>query len=1008
MRRLTRIERALHRLTIGLFMLSTVSLGLACAGKGAGPAAPAGAHESSTGQGALAPQATASGAPATSEPPLPVDPAVRLRTLPNGLRYYLRAHKEPQKRASLRLAVNAGSVLEGEDQQGFAHFVEHMAFNGTRLFKKQELVDYIEKVGMRFGQHANASTSFDETIYTFDVPTDKEGVLAKGLTILQQIASEVSFDPAEVDRERGVVIEEWRLGRGAATRVMEQIMPVVFKGSRYAERLPIGKKEILEKATAEGLKAFYKKWYRPDLMAVMAVGDFDVDKLEAQIQALFGALPAPPPGQAGARPVFPVPDHQETLVVTAKDKELPSTTVGVVYKLPRRSTLSRKDYRRLVVESIYHGMINGRLEELTRVPDPPFLFAGSATQPFVRSKDVFLQIAATKQEGVGRGLEALTREVERVDRHGFTKGELDREKNDRLRQLERAVLEKDKIPSAGYADEMVRHFLRDEAMPGVARELELHKEFLPTITLAEMNRVASEWITERNRVILVQAPEAAPVPPAAELRQVFERVQAETVDAFVDKVAAGPLVDKLPPPGKITRERQISELAVTEWQLGNGVRVVWKATDFKNDEILMTAFSPGGHSRISDRDFESALYAADVVSSSGVGKLGPTELRKALSGKVVGVGPFINELEEGLSGSASPADLETMMQLVHLYVTAPRKDPEVFAAFKAQMVEQLQRRSAEPQTVFWDKWQVTYYGNHPRRRPPSIERASRVTLEGAHRVYRDRFADAGDFTFVLVGRLDPAKLRPLVEQYLATLPSKRRKETWRDVGARFKGEGKAVEHRGGVEPKATVVVTFVRPARWTREEEHRLDSLTEALSIRLREVLREDLGGTYGVRVSADLSRRPVQRGRTDVNFSCSPENATKLTDAVYTEIRSAKQKSVGPDYIDKVKAAQRRSLEEAVRTNGYWLGHLGEHYRYGTDPRLVLEEPKLIERLDAAGLQAAAVQYFDEKRQMKGVLLPAVSAPLKPGETAPTPKASAPRGRDRTAGHTIVAPAAL
>ena len=978
----------MQRLSILLSMSLTF---LACAGKGGAPGTPGAGNE----EGAAGSVATASGAPATGEPALPVDPAVRLRTLPNGLRYYLRSHKEPQKRASLRLVVNTGSVLERPEEQGYAHFVEHMAFNGTRLFKKQEIVDYIEKVGMRFGQHANASTSFDETIYMFDVPTDDATIVEKGFTILQQIAADVSFDPAEVEREKGVVIEEWRLGRGAATRVMEKIMPVVFRGSRYAERLPIGKKEILEKATADGLRAFYKRWYRPDLMAVIAVGDFDIDKLEGFIKTHFGSMPGATGPEAGQRPMFPVPDHQETLVAMAKDKELPSTTVGVVYKLPRRPTASKRDYRRLVVESIYHGMVNGRLEELTRVPDPPFMFAGSATQPFVRSKDVFLQIAAVKQEGVVRGLESLTREVERVDRHGFTKGELDREKTDRLRQLERAVREKDKVRSQSYADEMVRHFLRDETMPGIERELELTKEFLPTITLEEMNRVAAEWITEKNRVILVQGPEAAPVPPAADLAAVFERVQKEQVAAFVDKVAEGPLIppEQLPAPGRITKESQIAELGVTEWRLSNGIRVVWKATDFKNDEIIMSAFSPGGHSRTPDKDFESALYASEVVGLSGVGKLGPTELRKALAGKVVSVGPYIGELEEGISGSASPDDLETMMQLVHLFVTAPRRDQEVFAAFKAQLEEQLQRRGADPQTVFRDKWTVAYYGNHPRRRPPELARAKLVTLDGVHRVYKDRFADVGDFTFVLVGRVDGAKLKPLVEKYLATLPSRGRKETWKDIKARPVGIGKTVEHEGGVEPKATVLMSFTAPQRWSREEEQRLDSLTEAVSIRLREVLREDLGGTYGVRVGGSLSRRPVPYYRTDVNFSCSPDNVGKLTDAVYTEIRAARDKGLADDYLAKVKAAQKRSLEEAIRTNGYWLSRLSEHLSFGTDPKLILEEGKLIDLVDGPSLKAAAARYFDEKRQIKGVLRPAAgvapgpSAPPRPGaqRTAPT-----------------------
>ena len=984
-----------------LSSILALTLALGCAGRAVSPGSPATEAAASPAQ-----QTTAGGGPDTSaDPPLPVDPATRVRTLPNGLRYYLRQHKEPQKRASLRLAVNAGSVLETDQEQGLAHFVEHMAFNGTRLFGKQQLVDYIEKVGMRFGQHANASTSFDETIYMFDVPTDDPAVLEKGLLILQQIASDVSFDPQEVQRERGVLIEEWRLGRGASMRVMEKILPVVFKGSRYAERLPIGKKEILERTTAEDLRAFYKRWYRPDLMAVMAVGDFDVDKVEATLKKLFEPLPRP--AEAASRPEFPVPDHQETLVAQAKDKELPATSVGVFYKLPRRPTLSKGDYRRHVVEAMYHNMVNGRLEELTRASDPPFLGAGSTTQPLVRSKDMFLQVAAVKQDGVVRGLESLTREVERVDRHGFTTGELDRGKTDLLRQMERAVREKDKVHSAGYADEMVRNFLRQESMPGIERELELTREFLPGVSIEEMNRLASEWITERNRVILVQGPEATPVPPPGELLSLFQRVEKEQIPAYVDKVTAGPLVAALPAGKPVKRQKPIAELGVTEWRLGNGVRVVVKPTDFKNDEILMSALSPGGHSLVPDRDYESAVYAADVVASSGVGSFGPTELRKALSGKVVSISPHIGELEEGVSGSASPDDLETLLQLTYLFMTQPRRDPEVFAAWKAQLAEQVARRLADPQTVFWDKWRKVYFGDHPRRRPPDASTVGKVNLDTIHRVYKARFADAGDFTFVFVGRVDLARLKPLAEKYLGALPSKdqgnSRRERWRDVGARPRGNGKRIEHQGGVEPKALVAMAFTGSEPYSRERQHRIDSVSEALSIRLREVLREDLGGTYTVGVDGDLIRWPQPFYRANVRFSCSPDNIAKLTDAVYSEIRAAKAKGFGEDYLTKVKAAQRRSLEESVRTNGYWLGWLTEHYRAGTDPRAVLDEPKLIDSLDGAALQAAARRYFDDKQQMVGVWKPAGGAPAAAADPVRGRRSRGPTLSPQPRGHMLV-----
>jgi zinc protease len=947
---------------------------LSCAGK---PSAPPAASVAGV---AAAPSAAA---PRTDEAarddlPLPTDPAAHLATLPNGLRTYVRAHREPQKRAQLRLVVNAGSVLEEEGERGLAHFVEHMAFNGTRLFKKQEIVDFMEKIGMRFGQHANAYTGLDETVYTFEVPTDDAAILERSFLMLQQLASEVSFEPHEVDRERGVVIEEWRLGLGAQMRVTEQLFPVLFKDSRYAERLPIGKKAVLEKASAADLQAFYRRWYRPDLMAVIAVGDFDVATIEGHIRKHFAPL-APAAAGAPPRPSFPVPDHAETLVSIAKDKELTATSVGVLYKLPSRRLSSRRDYRRATVERIYHRMVNARLEELSRVPDPPFLGAGSITQPFVRTKDIFIQSAVTKAEGIARGLESLTREVARIDRHGFTAGELEREKAATLRDIERAVREKDKSPSAGLAEEMVRNFLTDESMPGVERELELTREFLPTITLAEMNRVASEWISERNRVITVQAPAVAPCPTPAELRAVFARTLAGEIGPYVDKVGSTPLLPKLPPPGKIVREKEIPEIGVTEWRLSNGIRVLIKPTDFKNDEILLQGFSPGGHSRVPDRDFESASYAAGVIAAGGLGTFGPTELRKALTAKVVSLSPYINELEEGVSGGASPDDLETLFGLIHLTVTAPRRDPEVFAAYREQLREQLTRRQAQPEAVFADRWLEVYYRNHLRRRTPDPGVAERISLDTMYRIYRERFADLSDSTFVLVGRLDNQGLRPLVEQYLATLPTRRRKESFRDVGVHPIGGVHRFTVSRGEEPKSQVRMTFNGPARWSREAEHRTASLGEALSIRLREALREDLGGTYSVAVAGYLIRKPLQRYRSEIRFGCAPENADKLLDAVKAELALVKAKGPAAEIVEKVRTGQSRALEEALRTNGYWLGMLADHARHGTDVRLILEEKKLIDALDVRGLQDAARRSFAEERLVVGVLEPAVSPTVKP-----------------------------
>lgn len=900
---------------------------------------------------------------------LPVDPRITVGRLENGLTYFIRPHGKPEKRASLRLVINAGSVLETEAQRGFAHFVEHMVFNGTRQFGKQAMVNLIEKTGMRFGQHANATTGFDETVYMLEIPTDDPQMVAKSFLMLRELASEALFDADEVKKERGVIIEEWRLGRGADARVMDKQLPVIFKGSRYAERLPIGRLEILEKASADDLRRFYRDWYRPDLMAIVAAGDFDPAAIQRHIREHFGSLKAVP--QAIARPNHPVPDHEQTLVAVDTDKELPYTTVALLHKLPARGRATRADYRRMVLENLYHGMLNARLAELSQTADPPFLGAMSTTQPFVRAKDVFAQMAVVKKEAVLRGMTALVREVERVDRHGFTTSELDRAKAQSLREMESAVVEKDNTPAPALAAEVIRHFLTGEAMPGIERELDLLKALLPGISIEEVNRLAQVWISERNRVILVSGPDSATMPKPNELLAVFKQAQDEAIAAYIDRTHAGPLVPQKPTPGTMVREKEIPEIGVTEWRLSNGVTVVLRPTEFKNDEVLLSALSPGGHSRVGSADYLTAIEADQLVGSSGLGTLGPVQLRKALSGKMVRLEPEISELEEGFSGGASPADLETLLQLVYLSVTAPRTDQDVFASWQSSTRELLSQRQADPQTVFLDRFHEVLFGNHPRRRPPVPANVDKVRLARALTIYKDRFRDAGDFTFLLVGRLDLEQLRPLVLTYLGGLPAKGRKESWRDIGVRLPNGVKTVTVRKGVEPKSMVRITFTGTHPWSREAEHDLESLTEALTIRLREVIREDLSGSYGVSVAGHLMRRPRETYRIDISFGCDPKAVDKLVKAVFDELETARNIGIAAETIGKVKSAQTRAREIDLKRNVYWLRALEGHYRFGTDPRLILKDGELIERLDAPLLKAAARRLLPRNRYVQGVLTP-------------------------------------
>ncbi|MFN2564070.1 MAG: M16 family metallopeptidase [Gemmatimonadaceae bacterium] len=903
--------------------------------------------------------------------PLPIDPRVVIGRLPNGLRYYIRQNARPEKRAELRLAVNAGSVLEANDQRGLAHFVEHMAFNGTRRFEKQELVNFIERIGMRFGAHLNAYTSFDETVYMLRVPTDKPALVDTAFQILGDWASGVAFDSTEIEKERGVVIEEWRAGLGAEERIREKHFPVLFRGSRYAERLPIGERRTLETFDHAALKRFYRDWYRPDLMAVVAVGDFDPKAIEAHIRRHFGSIarPARPLG----RPAYLVPDHDSTYVAIATDREATQSAVTVLYKQPVRETRTLGAYRRGLVEALYSDMLNDRLYELTQKPDAPFIGAGSSQGRFIRTKEVYVLGAAVKDGGMAQRLEAVLTEAERVDRHGFTATELERAKQDLLRGYEQAYAEREKSESDGYADEYVRHFLEAEPIPGIATEYELAKLFVPGIQLAEVNRLAREWITDRSRVVLASAPEKEDVRVATEveLRAVLARVGGREVAAYADSVSAGALVATPPTPGAVVSERADTVLGTREWTLSNGVRVILKATDFKADEILVTAFSPGGSSLVPDSAYWRVAFASQLVALGGVGGFDAIELQKKLAGKAAGANPYITTEFEGFSGSASPKDAETLFQLIYLYFTSPRRDSSAVLAFKQNAKASLANRSASPEAAFADTLSAVLSQHHARVRPITPELVEELDLDRSLALYRDRFADAGDFTFVIVGTFRPDALRPLVERYLGSLPTRGRREAWRDVGVRPPTNVITREVRKGIEPKSQTQIVFTGDFEYTPENRLALRALGDVLEIKLRERLREALGGTYGADVYVSPSRIPRPAYALTVAFGSAPQRVEELTAAVFAEIDSLKARGPGAEDLAKVKEIYLRQHETDLKQNGWWLGQLAAYAQNGEDPRTLLAYPARVRALAPEAVRDAARRWLDASRYVKVTLVP-------------------------------------
>jgi zinc protease len=902
---------------------------------------------------------------------LPVDPKVTVGQFENGLRYYIRVNKKPENRANLWLAVNAGSVLESDEQQGLAHLAEHMAFNGTKNFEKQELIDYLESIGMQFGPEVNAYTSFDETVYMLQVPTDSNQVVEKGFQILEDWAHQVSFEDEEIDKERGVVIEEWRLGRGANMRMLDKQLPILFKGSKYAERLPIGKKEIVESCSYETLRQYYRDWYRPDLQAIIAVGDFDPEYIKGLIEKHFKNLPKKE--NELERKMYTVPDHDEMLYAIASDPEANQTSIGVYFKKELEKEKTLGDFRRMFMENLYNTMLNYRLDELRQQADPPFLYGYSAKGRFVRTKEVYFLGAAVKEDGIERGLDALLTESMRVKQYGFTDSELERAKTAFLRGYERAYTERDKTKSEPYADEYVRNFLTDEPIPGIENEYHYAQAMVPGITLQEINALVDDYITDDNRVIRLSMPEkeGVHIPTEAELAAVFTQVQAKDIKPYEDAVSDEPLVANEPQTGKITKQKYLKEINVTEWTLSNGIKVRLKSTDFKNDEIVFEGFSWGGTSLGPDKDWWSLRTASSIVEESGIGSFDQIMLRKKLTGKVVGISPYLADYSEGISGSASPKDLETMFQLIYLYFTAPRYDETAFAAYKAQMKGSIENRNARPETIFGDTVSVFMSSNHPRRQPWTLDRLEEIDHKKALAFYKDRYADASDFMFVFIGNFQPDSIKPLILTYLGGLPDLKRHETYKDpkVVAPKGVYTKVVEK--GIEDKARVQLVFTGPHKWSRENNYAFYALRDVLDIKLREVVREDKSGTYGVGVWSFCGHVPKEEYNFNIAWGCDPQRIDELVDAVFQTLDSLK--TFGPDdiYITKVRETQLRQFEVNLKENSFWRNQLKNAYYDEFDPLLIIKRKEEVAKLSKEMVQKAAQKYLNEKNYVKFILLP-------------------------------------
>lgn len=907
---------------------------------------------------------------------LPLAPELTKGRLANGLTYYIRKNEKPEQRVELRLVVRVGSIVEDEDQLGLAHFTEHMAFNGSKHFKKNDLVSYLQSIGVEFGADLNASTSFDETIYLLPIPVDKPGNLEKGFQVLEDWASGVLFNKNEIDNERGVVLEEERLGKGAEERMDKVSLPYILQGSKYAKRLPIGKPEILKTFKPETIKRFYADWYRPDLMAVVVVGDVDPAVAESLVRKHFEKLKNP--AKARPREYVKVPSRTQSQGLVVTDAEATNHILQIFYATREtKASVTVGDYRKDILKALSGQLLNLRMQELTQKADPPFLFGGAGESEFVHGYESYFAVSAIGKAGVVPAIEALIVENERARRYGFTASELERVKKNFFRSMERIYNERAKSESADFADEYIRNFLNDEPVPGIENEFNYYKKFLDGISLEEINAYASQSIpsSEEKKLVLLQGPTQSDftMPSNEELLAVVTRAEQLPVTPFEEKALAASLMAAAPAPGKISSEKHLADLDVTQLALANGVTVWMKKTDFKNDQVLFSGFRYGGQSLYDGKDIQSAQYTAALVSQMGVSAFSPTDLRKVLAGKSVSVSPRFSFLSEGISGQSGMADVETMMQLTYLYFTSPRKDADLFASFKSRQQGMLQNMLSDPNTIFQDSVSRMMYNFHPRGpRFPRPGDFDKISLDRVMEIYKERFGNASGWTFFLVGNFEQESMKSLVTTYLGSLPGAPGPvSNFKDIGIRpVKGVVKK-EIRKGQEAQSLISIAFTGEVPYMPEEQLKLQALMDLIDIKLTETLREKLSGAYTSQISGNLSKYPYSNYSINLTIPCGPDNVNKLIEASLAEVQKIKDHGPLAEDLAKVKEAFRKKHQENLRENSYWLNALQRSVELSTNPSGILTVDARMTALTGKEIQERAKKYFNMTNYFQAVLYP-------------------------------------
>ncbi len=873
--------------------------------------------------------------------PVPFDPNVRRGKLENGLTYYIRHNEKPAQRANFYIAQKVGSILENDDQQGLAHFLEHMAFNGTKNFPGKGLLNYMEHNGVKFGENVNAWTSIEQTVYMLtNVPTTNMNLVDSCILILHDWSSFISLEGEEIDKERGVILEEMRQGQGAQMRIYEKMLPEIYPNSPYGHRLPIGTEEVVSGFKHDALRAYYHKWYRPDLQGIIIIGDVDVNEVENHLKSIFEDIPAPI--NPAERTRFQVADNAEPIVSICTDPEETNYNISLYYKhdiVPFEERGDVQYWLKGYIDQLVSTMYNNRMEELTQKANPPFIFGYGYYGTFFVSdtKDAWTGLAYAKdKDGIDEALTAIVAENKRMQQYGFTASEFERAKADLMKQIENQYDERDKQETSRYFYPILNHFLTNEPLLGIENEYMLLGQIMPMLPVEAINQYAKELIREDNIVITLTAPEkeGEVLPTKEELLALFNKAKETEVEPYKETVSNEPLIATLPVKGAIESKKHDDTFDATILTLKNGVKVIYKPTNFKDDEILMSAYSFGGYSVMDQSDPYTLQQLNELAGLGGLGNFSAIDLPKVLAGKKVHVSGNVNTFTENVSGSCSVKDLETMMQLIYLSFGTPRSDEEAYQSFITRTKAMLANIESNPDVAFSDNLIFALFDNHPLRKRMKAEDYDKVDYAKALKLYADRFKDANNFVFTFVGNIDPETFEPLVEQYIGALKTKKNDETWtanvpaitdKDVTSHYT---KAMEN-----PKVTCYMVYNGDMEFNRKNQLTMQVLSDVMDIVYTEKIREDEGGTYGVGVNASLNNRPKESFMFLIGFNTNKEMYEKLMGIAKAELQNMANQGPRPEDLKKVKEFLVKKHAEDLESNRYWMNCIQTQDSDGYNP---------------------------------------------------------------------------